>query len=261
MTFEVPLSYSPSSLSQFTSCPLAFRFSYIERRPQPPQPAATKGTIVHRALELLFALDAKKRTVDVAHKFLDDAFDEFKDIDEYVDLQLNEDEKKVFQTSAHSLIDNYFRLEDPTQIKPIGLEVKLEAQVGDTLIRGIIDRLEQDDNGDLIVTDYKTGSVPNQTSEQSRLAGVHLYALLCEKVFGKLPSKVQLLYLSKPTAIIATPNPSSVKGIAIKSAAIHKAVVTACEKGDFRPKVSALCSWCGYRDLCPAQGGQLPSNV
>ncbi len=260
MSFPVPSSFSPSSLSQYTSCPLAFRFSYVERRPSQPQPAATKGTIVHRALEHLFNRNSQDRTRDNGHADLDRAFEEYSEISDLKDLNLSENDLVNLQLQAHVLMDKYFEMEDPTHIFPIGLELKLEAKVGDTTIRGIIDRLELDDNGELVITDYKTGAVPRATSEQSRMGGVHIYALLCEKVFGKLPSRVQLLYLSKPTTIISVPTAGTTKGVQIKSSAVHKAVVSACASGDFRPNPSALCNWCSYQDLCPAQGGILPND-
>ena len=66
MGLAFPPSLSPSSVSAFKSCPLAFRFSYIDRLPEPPSPAATKGTLVHRALELLMCRPQPDRTVDAA---------------------------------------------------------------------------------------------------------------------------------------------------------------------------------------------------
>jgi putative RecB family exonuclease len=237
---------------------LAFRFSYVEHREQPPQISATKGTIVHRALELLYVRAPQKRTLDAAQADLDQAFYEYSTHRDLTELHLNEAERQQLVDDAHVLVEKYFELETPSTISPVGLELKLEAPVGSTLVRGIIDRLELDSDGNLVVTDYKTGAVPRESSEHSRLSGVHLYSLLCEKVFGILPAKVQLLYLSQPAAIIATPSPSSVKGAAVKSSAISVAVQKACDNGDFRPNPSVLCGWCGYRDLCPAQGGKLP---
>ena len=38
--------------------------------------------------------------------------------------------------------------------------------------------------------------------ESKSLAGVHMYAAMCEQTFGKRPERVQLLYLSRPEAII-----------------------------------------------------------
>ena len=66
MGLAFPPSLSPSSVSAFKSCPLAFKFSYIDRLPEPPSPAATKGTLVHRALELLMCRPEADRTIDAA---------------------------------------------------------------------------------------------------------------------------------------------------------------------------------------------------
>ena len=57
MALELPDSLSPSKVSTFTDCALAFRFSGIDRLPEPPSVPATKGTLVHAALERLFVLD------------------------------------------------------------------------------------------------------------------------------------------------------------------------------------------------------------
>jgi putative RecB family exonuclease len=69
-------------------------------------------------------------------------------------------------------------MEDPQQVHEIGLELRLEVAVGDLTLRGIIDRLELDADGGLVVTDYKTGRPPNINHEQGRLGGVHFYAFL-----------------------------------------------------------------------------------
>src|SRR5262249_28546029 len=146
-------------------------------------------------------------------------------------------------------------LEDPTTVRPIGLEIKLEADLGGVTLRGIIDRLELDADGELVITDYKTGSSPSERWEEQSLAGVHLYALLCERNFGRLPAKVQLLYLSKPEAIIARPSDGSIRSVVSKTRAVMQAVERACDRDDFRPRPSVLCEFCSFREFCPAYGG------
>ena len=71
-------------------------------------------------------------------------------------------------------------MEDPTPVREIGLELWMTAEVGDLTLRGIIDRLELDEDGGLVVTDYKTGRAPSGNYEQKSLAGVHFYAFLCD---------------------------------------------------------------------------------
>ena len=98
-------------------------------------------------------------------------------------------------------------------------------------------------------------SSPSVKYEQGRLGGVHFYAFLCERVFGRRPDRIQLLYLSEPVAIVAEPSEQSIRGLEQRTAAIWKAVEQACEREDFRPRPSGLCEWCSFREYCPAWGG------
>lgn len=255
MALPLPTSLSPSKVASFKDCALAFRFSNIDRLPEPPSPAATKGSLVHRALELLFCEPAPERTLATALACLDRARAEFATDREYVGLELDGDAAAQFAADAEVLVRRYFTLEDPTLVHPIGLELRLEAQVGSLTLRGIIDRLELDADGGLVVTDYKSGKVPGLMQEQSRLGGVHFYAFLCERVLGRRPSRIQLLYLSEPVAIVAEPSAQSIRGLEQRTAAIWKAVERACDNEDFRPRPSPLCNWCSFQDFCPAFGG------
>ncbi|HKY13311.1 MAG TPA: PD-(D/E)XK nuclease family protein [Microthrixaceae bacterium] len=261
MALPLPTSLSPSKVSAFKDCALAFRFSAIDRLPEPPSVPAVKGTLVHRALELLFCADAPDRTIALGHDCLRRAIDELSADPEFVELDLDDAARQAFFDDAALMVDRYFVVEDPTTINPIGLELRLEAEVGDLRLRGIIDRLELDEDGELVVTDYKTGRVPHHTQEINRLGGVHFYAFLCEQLFGKRPARVRLLYLGdQPQLIIATPSEQSIRGLRKKVSAIWTAVERACEREDFRPKPSRLCDWCAFQAYCPEFGGD-PSAV
>lgn len=256
MALPLPNGLSPSKVDSFTSCPMAFRFSVIERVPEPPAPWTTKGTLVHRALELLFCEQPADRTLEVALTSLDRALTEMADHPDLVGLGLDESGHRALVDEAEQLVRRYFQLEDPTQVHPIGLELKLEVSIGSLTLRGIIDRLDLDANGELVVTDYKTGKPPRQQHEAGRLAGVHFYAFLCEQLFGRRPAKVQLLYVSEPVAIIATPTEQSIRFLPKKASAVWQAVERACANEDFRPRTGPLCNYCSYKTWCPAFGGE-----
>lgn len=256
MALPLPTSLSPSKVSTFKDCALAFRFSAIDKLPEPPSLPATRGTTVHKALELLFLDAPQDRTPERAQECLVQALHEMSTHEDYLGLELDPDQAADFAAVSARMVERYFTLEDPRTIQPIGLELMLTAQLGTLTVRGIIDRLELDQDGEFIVTDYKTGRAPSQAQEQSRLGGVHFYALLCERVLGKRPAKVQLVYLGdQPQVITTVPTEQSTRGVAKKVEAIWSAVERACEHEDFRPKTSALCNWCSFQAYCPAYGG------
>jgi putative RecB family exonuclease len=260
MALELPVSLSPSKVSSFTDCALAFRFSAIDRLPEPPSAPATKGTLVHAALERLFCLPDQQRSLPAALTALDEAFEALREHPDYTDLSLTPDDELTFLDDAEQLVRRYFQIEDPRAIQPVGLELKLEVQLDSLRLRGIIDRLEIDERGRFIVTDYKTGRVPNETQERSRLGGVHFYAFLLEQILGQRPARVQLLYLSEPVMITTIPTEQSVRALERKVRAVWSAIERACEHDNFKPKPSRLCDWCAYQSLCPAFGGN-PADV
>src|SRR5579862_8741858 len=105
MPLPLPSSLSQSKVSSFKDCALAFRLSVIDRVPEPPSPHAAKGTLVHRALELLmWEEEPAARTVDAALAKLARAVPEVLDGDEYRELELSGDARTEFVADAVTLV-------------------------------------------------------------------------------------------------------------------------------------------------------------
>jgi putative RecB family exonuclease len=245
-------------VASFKDCALAFRLSTIERLPEPPSLHAAKGTLVHRALELLmWEEEGSGRSLGAALEKLERAVVEVLDGPEYAGLDLQEAERAEFVADAEQLIRNYFELERPSEVQVLGTELRLSVDVGSLRLSGIIDRLELDSAGELVVTDYKTGRAPSVAYEQSRLGGVHFYAFLCEQLLGRRPARIQLLHLREPLAISAIPSDQSIRGLRQQTTAVWAAVEQACAREDFRPKPGWACQHCAFHEYCPAVGGDL----
>ncbi|MGH9077085.1 MAG: RecB family exonuclease [Acidimicrobiales bacterium] len=258
MSLPLPTSLSPSKVSSFRDCALSFRLSAIDRVPEAPSAAAAKGTLVHRALELLLCEEEPgDRHLPVALAKLARAAGEVLDGPEYAGLGLAGAERDAFLADAAGLVRHYFDLEDPNSVRVIGTELRVAVSLGSFTLRGVIDRLELDGAGQLVVTDYKTGRAPPEAREQTRLVGVHLYSLLCERLFGRRPARIQLLHLREPLSIVAVPTDQSVRATVGQTEAVWAAVQLACQREDFRPRPGPPCQWCGYRAYCPAAGGDL----
>lgn len=254
MALPSPRSLSPSKAEAFRTCPLAFRFAVIERRPEPATAATALGTIVHRALEGLFwHHDPPQRTPAAARAELAAAWEAAGDDPELAAVPLDGPQGAALRARADALLDGYFALEDPRQVRDVAVEATVEADVGGVRLRGIIDRLDIDADGELVVVDYKTGRVPPPQAEQGRLAGVQLYALVCQAVLGRRPARLRLLYLAGPVVIEAVPTEQALSATGRRTAALWHAILRACATEDFRPRPSPLCAWCAFRSLCPLQ--------
>ncbi len=217
--------------------------------------ACNTWLLVHRALEIGFLAPTGERTPDVFRSAIERALDEYRIHPDYVDLDLDGEQADAFEKECRELVERYLSMEDPNRVRAIGLELRLEAKAGDLVLRGIIDRLELDDEGELVVTDYKTGRSPSQAYEQRSLAGVHFYSFLCEAVLGRRPKTIRLMYLRTGEVIETAPSERSVRFITTRTKAVYEAVERACGAGDFRPRPSALCNFCAFRDWCPEFGG------
>ena len=68
---EIIGSLSPSRAADFKNCPLLYRFRTIDRLPEQPSSAATRGTVVHAVLERLYDLPAADRTVSAAQALVE----------------------------------------------------------------------------------------------------------------------------------------------------------------------------------------------
>src|ERR1700730_1665988 len=136
MSLPLPTSLSPSKVSSFKDCALAFRYSAIDHLPEPPSPHAAKGTLVHRALELLMWEEpVGRRTLEAALDKLTRAVDEVLADPEFAELDLDAESEAAFVDDAEALVRNYFELEDPNTVTVVGTELLLSAQGGSLTLR------------------------------------------------------------------------------------------------------------------------------
>lgn len=250
--YEPPATLTPSKMSRFMTCPLAFRLSYLDRLPEPPTVDQVRGTLVHRALQLLFSSGAAaSRSATRAVEALGEAWREPSQRDEVGELGLDEQAEARLLRQAETLIERYFGLEDPADVHPIGLELDVRVRLDAVELRGIIDRLDRLEDGRVVVVDYKTGRAPRPEQSRSRLSGVHFYAFVCEQLLGCRPSEVRLMYLRDQVVVVESPTDQSMRGLRQRALAIWSAIERACATGDFRPNPSPLCRYCAFQAHCP----------
>ncbi len=246
------LRLSPSRIGDFKICPQLFKYRAIDRLPEPPSLAATRGSIVHLALENLYALPAQERQLDTAIEILHEAWSSYIDADMGEALFESEDHKAKVEAASERYIQNYFQLETPTKIDPVGREIRLQAEIGGVNIVGILDRLDRSEDGTWIISDYKTGSTPEIDRSTSAFFAMRIYAVLFYNIFGTLPAQLRLLYLDAPESYVLEIAQRDAQSTTQIVKAISSAIARSVEKNDWRARRSGFCRICSFKGICPA---------
>jgi putative RecB family exonuclease len=255
-------SLSPSRAADFKACPLLYRFRSIDRIPETPSRVAVRGTVVHAVLERLFDLPRMERTFAAARDLLPEVWEQIA-TDEPSVAELFADDADgadlaEWLESAAALLGNYFQLEDPARIDPAAREHLVEVVIDGLRLRGYVDRLDINADGDVRVVDYKTGATPRETFEAKALFQMKFYALVLWRTRGVVPRQLRLMYLADTDTLSYAPDATELTRFERTLRAIWTAIERATQTGDFRPSPSALCEWCDHQQRCPEFGGTPP---
>jgi putative RecB family exonuclease len=109
------------------------------------------------------------------------------------------------------------------------------------------------------VVDYKSGTAPGEGWEAKALFQMKFYALVLWRQHGRLPRRLQLVYLGGSGDVIwYDPVEADLLAVERKLRALWAAIREATRTGDWRPNRTRLCGWCDHQDLCPEFGGTPP---
>ncbi len=242
---------SPSRASDFKQCPQLFKFRAIDRLDEPPTVHQARGTTAHLALQRLFDLPAETRTPDALYDLFRQAWVEVR-AEEYADLFASTEEERAWGLESLELLANYFSLEDPAAVEPIERELDMVEELDGVTIRGILDRMEENDEGELIIIDYKTGKAPPERFALPAFFALKIYALLIRRRTGRTPAELRLLYLNGPEMYRLSVNGNQLDAMHRQLVALWDAIGRAIGRDHFPPRVSKLCDYCAFRELCPA---------
>src|SRR5579859_2059165 len=203
-------SLSPSRAGDFLTCPLLYRFRVLDRLPEPPSPAAVRGTLVHAVLERLFDAVAGDRTPDAARALVAPEWDRMQAAEpELAGLFDDDEQRAAWLAEVMRMLDRYFTLEDPRRIEPAHRELCVEAELASGLrLRGYIDRLDVAPGGQMRIVDYKTGGAPPEEFEARALFQMRFYALTLWRAQGQVPKLLQLIYLGNGEIVRYEPDES-----------------------------------------------------
>ena len=246
----LPPHLSASSIQTYIQCPLKFKLSRVDKIQEPPTSQTLLGNFVHDVLEYFYKnFESSERTIINAKQcctlvWNQDAWAE------KITPYLKKTSLNDFKWSAIWCVENLFLLENPTLVVPAGLEYEVIGEIDGVLIKGFIDRwLEKD--GQVVISDYKTGKTPAPKYMSDKWFQLNLYALLLTELEGKQNFELELLYLKDGVRKKHTPSPADFEATKNLITSTKKEIVNSNENNEWPAIPSNLCNWCFYKShLC-----------
>ena len=221
------------------TCPLLYRFRVIDRLPEPPSPAAARGTLVHAVLEHLFDRPARERTPEVARSLLDPEWDRLVSGEpELGSLFAAETDLAAWLAARPGscwTVTSPWRTRGgwsrptascawkPSSPRGCGCAATSTAWTWRPAARRRI-------------VDYKTGSAPPAEFEARALFQMKFYALVLWRAQGRLPRLLQLMYLGNGEIVRYEPDEADLRATERKIEALWQAIERARQSRDWRPR-------------------------
>ena len=246
--------FSHSKLSSFETCPLLFKFKYIEKPDIEAREGieAFMGSRVHDALEKLY-IDLKHEKLLTEKELLEFYNTEWKKKFTKDIVIVRDYTPENYRKMGDKALRTYYKRFHPfNQAITLATEKKISIPLdkeGNYELIGYIDRLDKADDGTYEIHDYKTsGRLPDQSHADSdrQLA---LYALAVKREFPDA-TRIRLIwhYLIFGVERESERTENQLEQLRKETLALAREVE---KTNEFPPRVSGLCNWCQFQPICP----------
>ena len=169
--------------------------------------------------------------------------------DEFSKAKIEEDaQRELYDKDGCEQLRQFLRSD---LAKPAGEILNNErffrANIGGTLVKGRMDRLERIEGDRVGIVDYKTGKPKTQEDADESLQ-LSIYALAARSM-GFAADSLVIVNLANCSAIESR---RSEQELAAEEARVSDAAANIAA-GNFDPKPDRYCRFCSYRSICPTQ--------
>ena len=220
---------SKSKVNTYLKCPLEFKFQYIDEIETEPNQYMVLGSDVHLIAEKFSEKFGDELSeVNVDNELLKIAYEHIDNLSEFFKKAFVENDYKLFCQEEY-IIDEENRFS------------------------GICDLILEDENGELVVIDYKTS---NSNSFHKYRRELCYYKLLVEHVYGKTVSHVGIFFTQNGRLRLLEVSNEDNKRKYLNDTEIQEAIDTLHEvrakinNGEFPARRQYLCRHCTYKHLC-----------
>jgi DNA helicase-2/ATP-dependent DNA helicase PcrA len=238
--------YSHSRISNYSQCPKKYLYGYEYSLPTQNKYYFSFGTSIHTVLEILlknynWEKYSKEELISLGMEIL---FDNWL-TKGYENLKEEEKYKKEGIKIVEKFINTQLELNKIQT--PISFEDSFQITINGKKIKGFIDRIDKNKNGDLIILDYKTSKKIKTQNELDKDQQLYVYAKACFNLYGKYPKKMGLWFVKFDKIVETTFNIKIME----KFEKDLTYEIEKIEKKDFTPKPTWFnCQFCDYNKIC-----------
>ncbi len=237
------VTLSPTDIELYRTCPLAYRYSRIDRIPAPPSADRAIGVAAHSALEAHYrpggtggdgaALVGRfeQRLPAAARAGVDAA------------------RAQQALERAREWLPKYHDRVVRTQVRPVAVERAFTLPIGSHRVRGRIDRVDEHPAGGIQLVDYKTGKPPAESQREADNLVLRLYLAGARDAWGIYARGATLEYVFDGRTTPVNPDTQEVEEALTESGRIADGIA----RGDFEPTPGWACRSCDFAGMCPAQ--------
>ncbi|MGB8768432.1 MAG: PD-(D/E)XK nuclease family protein, partial [Candidatus Korobacteraceae bacterium] len=239
---EGPLGeLSASAIELYERCPLEFKLSRDWCIPEQPAAMMQFGSAMHLALKSYF--DGVRVGAPPDEEVVIACFR-----DEFSKAKIEETaQRDLYEKDGCQQLRQFLRSD---LAKPLGEILNNErffrANIGGTMVKGRMDRLERIDGDRVSIVDYKTGR-PKTQEDADKSLQLSIYGLAARSM-GFVADSLVIVNLSNCSAVESR---RSKQQLTAEESRVSKAAANIAA-GNFEPKPDRHCRFCSYRSLCPA---------
>lgn len=254
---HIPDKISFSQIAAFSTCPQQYKYAHIIGVPSYGKHQMSFGKSMHDTLQKfmeriiaskalmqasLFDSASTKPSLPTLRDLLD--FYDATWIDEWYPDSATRDD---YRERGRQYLKDYHGIMTQNPPSPKYLEKGFTLKVGDVLVKGRIDRIDDVESGVEII-DYKTGA-PKSKLEWDDRRQLVLYAIAAEESFMPplVVKKLTFYYLESNTALSFEPTEKDKEKLKQQILGTMDEI----RKSNFEATPGPQCQYCDFKDICP----------
>jgi DNA helicase II / ATP-dependent DNA helicase PcrA len=240
----IPKQFSFTQLAAFKTCPLQYKFAHVLKVPVMGKWTFSYGKTMHNTLQRFFTLWLERsggpQEVPVS---LDEMMDAYA-VCWLDDWFVNDRQREEYREQGRKSLRGYYKTIETNVPSPLSIEQGFTLKIGDVVLKGQIDRMDEFDGGVEII-DYKTGNPKTKLAKGDK-EQLLLYQLAARDVLGLEPKKLTFHYLKDNSSVSFLGTDDEL--LSLQESIVER--VNGIRSSEFAATPGFHCKFCDFADIC-----------